>query len=61
MGLAHNIPMIEARTALSLAHGIGAAFGGAAQVESLIRTATGNAEAAFRARMQIEHQKAVGS
>lgn len=60
MGLAQNIPSIEARHALTQARAIGAAFGGAEQLEDLLRTATGDSELAFRVRMRLEHQKAVG-
>lgn len=61
MGLAQNIPTIEARQALTLARAIGVAFGGGEQLEELLRVATGDAELAFRARMKAEHQKAVGA
>jgi hypothetical protein len=61
MGLANNIPMIEARNALTMAQAIGASFGGATQLEALVRTATGNAEIAYRVRMRLEHEKAVRS
>ena len=59
MGLAQNIPMIEARHALMLAQGIAIAFGSPELTEHTIRLATGDASLAFKTRMQIEHSKAV--
>jgi hypothetical protein len=61
MGLAQNIPMIEARHTLAMAQAIGIAFGSAEGAEQVIRLATGSAELAFRVRMQLQHDKAVRS
>lgn len=61
MGLAQNIPMIEARHTLAMAQAIGIAFGSVEGAENTIRLATGNADLAFRIRMQMEHEKAVRS
>lgn len=58
MGLAQNIPMIEARQSLMLAQGIAIAFGSPELTEHTIRMATGNSDLAFRVRMNMEHQKA---
>ncbi len=58
MGLAQNIPMIEARQSLMLAQGIAIAFGSPELTEHTIRMATGNSDLAFRVRMSMEHQKA---
>jgi hypothetical protein len=59
MGLAQNIPMIEARRTLEMAKAISVAFGSAETAQQTIYLATGNADLAFRARMQMEHEKAV--
>ncbi len=58
MGLAQNIPMIEARQSLVFAQGIAIAFGSPELTEHTIRMATGNSDLAFRVRMSMEHQKA---
>ena len=58
MGLARNIPMIEARQSLMLAQGIAIAFGSPELTEHTILMATGNSDLAFRVRMSMEHQKA---
>jgi hypothetical protein len=58
MGLAQNIPMIEARQALMFAQGIAIAFGSPELTEHTIRTATGDSDLAFRVRMSMEHSKA---
>lgn len=59
MGLAQNIPMIEARQTLAMAQAIGIAFGSGEGAEHTIRLATGSADLAFRVRMQMQHEKAV--
>jgi hypothetical protein len=59
MGLAQNIPMIEARLSLALARGIAIAFGSGEAAQQAVLAATGNAELAWKVRMQAEHQKAV--
>ena len=59
MGLAQNIPMIEARQSLVFAQGIAVAFGSPELTEHTIRLATSDASLAFKTRMQIEHSKAV--
>jgi hypothetical protein len=58
MGLAQNIPMIEARQALMLAQGIAIAFGSPELTEHTVLTATGDSDIAFRVRMSMEHSKA---
>lgn len=59
MGLAQNIPMIEARLSLAMARAISIAFGASDQAAQAITLATGNADLGFRVRMQMDHQKAV--
>ena len=59
MGLAQNIPMIEARNALVLAQGIAIALGSAELSEHTVHMATGDRDLAFRVRMNMEHNKAV--
>ena len=58
MGLAQNIPMIEARQSLVFAQGIAVALGSPEMTEQTIRLATGDASLAFRTRMEMEHSKA---
>jgi hypothetical protein len=58
MGLAQNIPMIEARQSLVFAQGIAVAFGSPELTEHIIRLTTGDASLAFKTRMEIEHSKA---
>ena len=58
MGLAQNIPMIEARQSLVFAQGIAVAFGSPELTEHIVNLATGDASLAFKTRMQIEHSKA---
>lgn len=59
MGLAQNIPMIEARNALTTARAISIAFGSPEATQQAIYAATGNDELAWKVRMQMAHQKAV--
>jgi len=59
MGLAQNIPMIEARQSLVFAQGIAVALGSPELTEHIVNLATGDASLAFKTRMQIEHSKAV--
>ena len=59
MGLAQNIPMIEARNALTMARAISIAFGSPESAQQAIFAATRNEELAWKVRMQIAHQKAV--
>ena len=58
MGLALNIPMIEARVALSLMQGISAAFGDEKTLEHVLHIATGDASLAFAARIRAQHARA---
>ena len=58
MGLAQNIPMIEARQSLVFAQGIAVALGSPELTEHIVNLATGDASLAFKTRMQIEHSKA---
>jgi hypothetical protein len=60
MGLAHNIPMIEARQSIVQARAIAMALGSAEVAQQTVALATGDADLAFRIRMNLEHQKAVG-
>ena len=60
MGLAQNIPVIEARQSLLQARAIAMAFGAGEVAQHAIGLATGDADLAFRIRMNLEHQKAVG-
>jgi len=59
MGLAQNIPMIEARQSLVFAQGIAIAFGSPELTEYTVQLATGDSSLAFKTRMQLEHSKAV--
>lgn len=58
MGLAANIPMIEARKALSFAQGIAMAFGSPEAAQATIRLAHGSDDLAWAVRMALQHQKA---
>lgn len=57
MGLAMNIPAVEARNALAMAQAISIALGNADQAERAIKLVTGSDELAFRAKVQMEHQR----
>lgn len=57
MGLAMNIPAIEARNTLAMSQAIAIAFGSSDQMESTIRLATGSNELAFKAKVAAEHQR----
>jgi hypothetical protein len=59
MGLAMNIPMIEARQSMAVMQGINAAFGDGNAIEAIVHASTGNAALAFAARVKAQHQKAV--
>lgn len=59
MGLAHNIPMIEARLALTMARAISIAFGSPEAAQQAVLSATGSDELAWKVRMSLAHQKAV--
>jgi hypothetical protein len=56
MGLMANIPMVEARRALSFAQGIAVAFGSPEAAEGVVRQATGSDELAWSVRMGLQHQ-----
>jgi hypothetical protein len=58
MGLAANIPMIEARKALAFAQGISIAFGSPEAAQATIRLAHGSDDLAWAVRMALQHQKA---
>lgn len=58
MGLAQNIPAVEARQTMTMARAIGVAFGSPELVEQVVFQATGNAQIAFRARVRATHEKA---
>ena len=60
MGLAQNIPMIEARQSIVQARAIAMALGSGEVAQQTVALATGDADLAFRIRMNLEHQKAVG-
>ncbi len=57
MGLAMNIPAIEARNALAMAQAISIALGNSEQAERAVRLVTGSDDLAFRAKVQMEHQR----
>lgn len=58
MGLAQNIPAIEARQSIVQARAIAMAFGAGEVAQQAIALATGDDDLAFRIRMTLEHQKA---
>lgn len=60
-GLAMNIPAVEARQALTIAYGISVTNGDEATLERLVSAATGDPKQAFRARVAMQHRKAVQS
>jgi hypothetical protein len=57
MGLAVNIPAIEARQALIMAQGIAIAFGSPELTQQTIQLATGDAALAWKVRMQMQHER----
>lgn len=57
MGLAVNIPAIEARQALIMAQGIAIAFGSPELTQQTIQPATGDAALAWKVRMQMQHER----
>lgn len=60
-GLAMNIPAVEARKALTVAYGISVSNGDEATFERLVSAATGDPKMGFKARVSLQHQKAVRS
>ncbi len=57
MGLALNIPAVEARQALALAQGIAIAFGSPEITQQAVQLATGDADLAWKIRMDMQHQR----
>ncbi len=57
MGLAANIPAIEARQSLMLAQGIAIAFGQPEAAQAAVQLATGSADLAWTVRMQMQHAR----
>lgn len=60
MGLAMNIPALEARRTIAMAKAIAVAFGDENATEAAIRQATGDAALAYQAKVRMMHSKAVG-
>jgi len=59
MGLALNIPALEARRTLAMAQAISIAFGDENVTEVAIRQATGDEALAYQAKVRMMHSKAV--